>query len=56
MDAVTQGRLRVRVVVDVGDVDGRLGRVETLGPGRDRIVEAHDRLVVEGQRDDGVNL
>ncbi len=48
VDSVAQVRARIGVVVDVGDEDGRLGRVEPLGPGGDRLVEGHDGLVVHG--------
>ena len=55
MDAVAQVReLEARVAV--GDDDGRLGRVEAGGPLGDAGVEGLDGRVVEGERDDEVDL
>ena len=56
MDAVAQHGGR-EAVVAVGDDDGRVGGVETLGPIGDARVERHDVAVgARGEGDDEVDL
>lgn len=42
--------------ITIGNHNGRITTVQTSSPGRNGIVDGDDRVVVEGQGDDLVNL